>query len=88
MNLKVFAQKIGYACIYSRTVDDACANLHRLITGKTCGYDEGVEAWREALSALMESDLQRLNWAGATFAEDEWRMILNKLRDQLQDQNT
>jgi hypothetical protein len=87
MNLEALAKKVGYVCIYSRSVEDAAANLHRLITSQTCGFDEGTEAWRASLGALMQSDLRVLNWAGATFAEHEWRSILDKVRSKLQDQD-
>jgi hypothetical protein len=83
MNLEALAKKVGYVCIFSRTVEDASGNLHRLITTQTCGFDEGVEAWRESLAVLMQSDLRLLNWAGATFAEHEWRLILEKVHSRL-----
>jgi hypothetical protein len=83
MNLELLAKKVGYACIFSRTVDDASANLHRLMTSQTCGFDEGVETWRESLSVLMQGDLGLLNWAGATFTEHEWRSILANVHSRL-----
>jgi hypothetical protein len=83
MNLEALAKKVGYVGIFSRTVEDASANLHRLMTSQTCGFDEGVETWRESLSVLMQSDLRLLNWAGATFTEHEWRLILENVRSRL-----
>jgi len=57
--------------------------LVRLITTQTCGFDEGVDAWRKFLSSLPQSDLHLLNWAGATFTVDEWQSILKKVNAEL-----
>ena len=79
MNLEALAKKVGYVCAFSETIESASANLTRLIMTQTCGFDEGVDAWREFLSALLQSDLHLLNWAGANFTEYEWQLILKKV---------
>lgn len=82
-NLEALAKKVGYVCIFSETIESASANLTRLIMTQSCGFDEGVDAWRKFLSALLESDLRLLNWAGASFTEHEWQMILKKVSSEL-----
>ena len=81
--LRLAGQKVGYVCIFSETVESASANLTRLITTQTCGFEEGVDVWRKFLSSLLQTDLHLLNWAGTTFTLDEWRLILEKVNANL-----
>jgi hypothetical protein len=83
VNLEALAHKVGYVCIFSRTTDDAIANLHRLITTGDCGFDEGTEFWRKALEDISAGYVNSLNWAGAKFSESEWRVILENTRMRL-----
>lgn len=55
MGADPFAAKIAYACIFSTSIDDAARNLVRLISTRTCGFDEGTDAWRKAMKTYLDS---------------------------------
>lgn len=81
MNVSETQNRIGYPCIFSRTPDDAADNLVRLISRQECGYVEGAAAWVATLWLWLEPDvdLLRLNFCGATFCAQQWRVILEKV---------
>ena len=68
---------------FPETIDQAAVNLQRLITTGSCGFGEGVPIWRETINEILANHLSSLNWAGANFAESEWKMILQRVYDEL-----
>jgi hypothetical protein len=81
MAYELFASKIGYACIFSNTIESAVNNLTRLIGSGDCGYDEGVTAWRTALTGLLINPeaLIEMNRFGAGFTSEQWVQILEQV---------
>jgi hypothetical protein len=87
MRFEHLKNKIGYACIFSRSAEEAVTNMLRLIIGKQCGFDEGASAWRAVLHEVLEGqdDLLELNYCGAAFTVDQWRAILKEVIDGLEE---
>jgi hypothetical protein len=85
MPTEPYSSKIAYSCIFSRDVDEASANLTRLIAGGVCGFDEGLPAWVEALQEICETreELLELNRFGANFTAEQWAAILQETRRRL-----
>jgi hypothetical protein len=86
MRFEHVKNKIGYPCIFSRSTEDAVANLLRLITGTQCGFDEGPSAWRAVLQEALDGqhDLLELNYCGGAFTADQWQVILKGVVDGLE----
>lgn len=85
MRHQQFAMKIAYASIFSKTADEAAANLIRLIVKGVCGFDEGVSRWNAVLEDYLngEDNFVELNRFGASFAVSQWRTILEQIRREL-----
>ncbi len=85
MDFNEIAFALGYPAIFSKSPEDASANLFGLISKKLCGYDEGAEKWHTEISRVLdgEYDLTKLSEFGSRLTEDEWRQTLRTLCDDL-----
>ncbi len=73
--------KIGYPCIFCKSTEEAVENLLRVIIGKQPGFNEGATVWRTSLEEWLAGDypLLELNYCGASFSEEEWKEILQRV---------
>jgi len=85
MSLAPTAADIAYACIFTKSVEDATNHLTRLIMNQSSGFDEAVSAWRDTLADLLQTpeNLHKLNRFGASFSIVEWRTILTQVSQSL-----
>jgi len=76
---------LGYACIYTRTVDEAAANLFRALTAEFGGVSGGAVLWLKRIEDWLNGSdpLGGLNFSGARFTDAEWRIILEDVASRL-----
>lgn len=79
------AARLAYACIFSRTTEEASDNLVRLIAGSEGGFDEGATSWRATVADHLRSPeaMADLAHIGANFTLAQWQRILEQLHARL-----
>ena len=77
---------IGYCCQFIKNPDEAVAHILCLITTRKVEFDKDPAFYRERLREMLEDyPLQRLNDFGEeNFTEDQWRVILQGVVNQLE----
>jgi hypothetical protein len=77
----LFSAKISYVCIFQKTVNEASANLIRLILNEDPGFEEGITVWQNVIVDYLQSpdELIELNQWGITFSIAEWSQILQQV---------
>ena len=80
-------QKLGYACIFSRGVDDAAEHLATMLTARRAGYSEGPAFWSDTIRAWIDrgQSLSDLIHPGCALDETQWRAVLESVLQRLDD---
>lgn len=78
-------RKLGYPCIFAETIDEASANLIRVLILGDCDFSEGSAYWLACIQTWLGSNqpLTGLNFSGAPFNDTEWHLILGKVAEAL-----
>ena len=58
------ARRLSYTCIFSKSVDEAVANLSRILLAGDNGFDEGSSFWAQLIDDILSDgcDQEELNW--------------------------
>jgi hypothetical protein len=79
----LFQQRaLGYVCIFTRSVEEATASLFRAVTAESGGIGGGEAFWLKLIEHWLgasELPISELNFSGARFTQEEWRIILEQV---------
>jgi hypothetical protein len=86
MNDAQFMMRISYPIQFCQSQSEAVANLERLIVGRQCGLDEGVEFYLSRLSSLLDREpdsFPKIPLDDFPFERSQMKTLLSDLRDAL-----
>ena len=81
------ARRLSYTCIFSKSVDEAVANLSRILLAGDNGFDEGSSFWAQLIDDILSDgcDQEELNFHGTSFSKEWWVDTLSQVRGRLGD---
>jgi len=85
-----FLMRIAYPIQFCKLESEAVANLERLIVGRQCGLDEGVQFYVSHLSRILSRDrgsFPEIPLSDFPFGESQMRTLMAELRDVLSRRN-
>jgi hypothetical protein len=86
MNEAQFMMRICYPIQFCKSESEAVANLERLIIGKQCGMDEGVQFYVSHLSSILDQapdSFPEVPFGDFPFGRSQMKTLLSDLRDVL-----